>query len=63
MEQSFSEEATSHSAGQEIPCPFMESEDSWPCSQEPATGPKPYVTFRNKLISCGKKLLAPRPAS
>jgi hypothetical protein len=33
-------EADSNSANQEIPS-FMESEDSLPCSQEPATGPYP----------------------
>jgi hypothetical protein len=41
MEQSPSWGAYSHSASQDIPCIFKESEGSLPCSEEPATGPCP----------------------
>jgi hypothetical protein len=39
--ESHSLETNSHSAGQEIPPPFMEAEGSSPFSQEPAAGPYP----------------------
>jgi hypothetical protein len=41
MEQRPPWEAISHSASQEIPPPFMETEGSSPYSQEPDTGPYP----------------------
>jgi hypothetical protein len=36
---------------------FMEIEGSLPCSQQPSTAPKPFVTFRNKLIFYGEEFL------
>jgi len=46
MEQSPSWEANSHSTSKKNTPPFMEPEDSWPSSQELATGPcrKHYVS-------------------
>jgi hypothetical protein len=41
--------------------PFVELEGSLPCSQEPSTGRRPCITFRNKLFFNGEELLAPRP--
>jgi hypothetical protein len=35
------EQANRYSASQEIPPPFIETEGSLPCSQQPATGPCP----------------------
>jgi len=40
MEQCTSSKANSHSSSQKFP-PFMEPEDSLPCSQEPANGLNP----------------------
>jgi len=40
----------------------MEAKGSLLCSQEPASIPRPCVTFRNKLYPYyGEELLAPRP--
>jgi hypothetical protein len=41
----------------------MESDGSWPHSQEPATCPYPQLCdlFRNMTIVYGEELLAPRP--